>query len=127
MNVTTRNQQIKELRAKGVTFLEIAKKFHLSPERVRQITLSKFDNKDELYQRIDNIYKSKLISTTDYNWVKEEIRELSKLNRHKETVIRRRNLVRFLHDNLEFSFNQIALMMKRHHTTIMNLYNGESI
>lgn len=92
---------------------------YLSEERIRQIIRAK-DAKD-FYQDIEQKYKQTL-SESDYSWLVSEIQYLSENNRNKELVIRRRVLVRYLHDKLGYPFYRIGQLLSRHHTTIMNLY-----
>lgn len=129
MLVTQRNRQIRELRRKNPkvnTLKVLSKRYRITPERVRQICSSRLDVKD-LYLKIDQSYKDKLIKGADYNWVKTEVRRLSKQDRKKSTVIERRILVKYLVDKMDFSFFQVGILLNRHHTSITNLYYGESI
>lgn len=98
---------------------EIALKVDLSEERVRQIIRAKDVN--DFYKDIEEKYKHTL-SEADYQWLKDEIAYLSENNRNKELVIRRRILVRYLHDKLGYPFYRIGQLLSRHHTTVMNLY-----
>lgn len=121
MNLATqkRNRMIKHEYQAGTKVKELATKTSLSEERVRQIIRAKDIN--DFYRDIEEKYKDK-ISEADYNWLKEEIAYLSEDNRNKELVIRRRVLVRYLHDKLGYPFYRIGQICNRHHTTVMNLY-----
>lgn len=119
MNLQQRNRRIRQEYSQGVKVKELALKTSLSEERVRQIIRAKDIN--DFYRDVEEKYKHTL-SEADYNWLKEEIQYLSENNRNKELVIRRRILVRYLHDKLGYPFYRIGQLLSRHHTTIMNLY-----
>lgn len=120
MNLQARNRRIREEYKKGTSSVrDLASKSNLSPERVRQIIRAK--DLHDFYRDIEEKYKTTL-SEADYNWLKEEIAYLSENNRNKELVIRRRVLVRYLHDKMGYPFYRIGQLLSRHHTTIMNLY-----
>jgi chromosomal replication initiation ATPase DnaA len=119
MNLQARNRRIREEYKKDVSIRELALKNSLSQERVRQIIRAKDIN--DFYRDIEEKYKITL-SEADYQWLKEEIAYLSENNRNKELVIRRRVLVRYLHDKLGYPFYRIGQILNRHHTTIMNSY-----
>jgi len=114
-----RNRRIRQQYADGKSVKDLAAKEGLSEERIRQIIRAK--NLNDFYRDIEEKYKHTL-SEADYNWLKEEIAYLSENNRNKELVIRRRVLVRYLHDKLGYPFYRIGQLLNRHHTTVMNLY-----
>lgn len=120
MNLQQRNRRIRQdYQNKAATVKELALRTSLSEERVRQIIRAKDIN--DFYNDIETKYKEQ-ISEADYQWLKDEMEYLSKENRNKELVIRRRILVRYLHDKLGYPFYRIGQLLNRHHTTIMNLY-----
>lgn len=114
-----RDEEIKSLRKAGQTYRQISETTSLSAERVRQICND--INLQGFYEKLEEDYKD-IISEADYNWLKMEIEELSKPDRKKRFVIRRRILIKYLHDNLKMSFYQIGRVLQRHHTSIVNLY-----
>ncbi len=119
MNLQQRNRQIRHDYKNGKKVKDLAVKTSLSEERIRQIIRAKDIN--DFYRDVEEKYK-KVISEADYNWLKQEISYLSENNRNKELVIRRRILVRYLHDNLNYPFYRIGQILNRHHTSIMSLY-----
>lgn len=123
MNLQSRDRKIRQYREKGKTLEWIATRadINISPERVRQIVSENVSKKD-LYLKIEQSYKDKIIEKADYNWLTTEIKKISVRDRRKEAVIQRRLLIRYLVDKLGFSFFQVALLTKRHHSSIMNLY-----
>lgn len=91
----------------------------LSEERIRQVC-----NEIDLpsfYEKLENDY-SKIISEEDYHWLQKEVALLSVPDRTKKNVIRRKIVIQYLHDNLKMSFFQIGRLLKRHHTSVINLY-----
>lgn len=54
----------------------------------------------------------------------KEVARLSTHNRSKQVVAERRVLVTMLYDKYDLSFPQIAKLLSRDHTSIMNLYYG---
>lgn len=119
MNLQIRNRRIKQQYKLGMKVKSLATKNFLSEERVRQIIREKDVN--DFYKELEQTYKT-IISEADYKWLKDEIKLLAKENRNKEFVIRRRILVRYLHDKLNYPFYRIGQILKRHHTSIMNAY-----
>lgn len=118
--IEKRNKEIRKLNKKGMSYAKIARSFDLHPERVRQICLEVV-SKEEVYKRLDKISKE-MFYDADYNWIREEIADLIPQSRKRELVIRRRNLVRFLHDKHKMPLSDIAGVLERHHATILNLY-----
>lgn len=121
MELQVRNRKIRNEHKKGATFVSLSKKFNISSERIRQICL---DTEDKAALAADMLskYKHFLITKDDYGTLLNQIASLSKPDRKKETVLRRRELIRYLHDKLDLSFFKIALLLRRHHTSVSNLY-----
>lgn len=121
MNLDERNRQIRRHRANGWSYPEISQRFKVSAERARQVC-EQTQTRQDIYNSIEAAYRDKVIKKADYYWIKAEIERLSNPNRQKQLVIERQYLIRYLVDNLGFSFFQTAKLLKRHHTSISNLY-----
>ncbi len=117
-----RNEQIREWR-KNHSLTWIANKVQLSPERVRQICLDTGD-KNQVREEILSKYKE-LLNETGHTQLLEEIIELSKPDREQDSVMKRQELIRYLHDKLGLSFFKISLLLRRHHTSVLSLYKKE--
>lgn len=122
MELKQRNKQIRQFHEKGDSFASISRYYDISPERVRQICTQTKDP-NVLAAKMLSKYKTFLITEADYTQLLNQIVSLSKPDRSKETVLRRQELIRYLHDKLDLSFFKIALLLKRHHTSITNLYH----
>lgn len=121
LELQQRNNKIRQWRKDGKTFSWIGKETNLHPERVRQICLTSVDRELKRNQLIVT-YKEFLNSDVDYQKLLNQIYALSLPDRKQETVEKRRILVRHLHDNLNVSFYKIAILLKRNHSSISNLY-----
>lgn len=64
------------------------------------------------------------IEEGDYIWLKGEIIKLREKGREKENIVQRRELIRYLYDELGFPFYKIGSLLHKHHTTIMHNYYG---
>src|SRR5579872_363949 len=127
-------RKIKELRTKGETLSEIGRKFHVTAERIRQILAQKEVHrclthklyyKEQCYLCVEQEVYSKILLKLKKDNLRSEIRKLSVQDRSKEVVIRRKLLVKKLHDNYKMSFRKIGKELKRDHSTIMNLRSEE--
>ena len=107
------------MRRKGQTLGTISKKMSLSSERIRQICSE--NSLIEFYKKLEQEYIHKM-DEADYAWLKSEVKELTKKDRGKAPVIRRREFVRYLHDVLDMPFYKIGNLLHRHHTSISHLY-----
>ena len=131
INVTT----VRELRKKDFTLKQIGDKFGVTGERIRQI----LDKKKPQYCRKHNIqftskckycyqethYQKLLKSNLRKHNLDEEINRLAKRDRRGETIVQRKLLIKKLHDELKLSFSAIGRLLKRHHSTIIWLYNNQ--
>lgn len=116
-----RNYRIKELRLlQKKPYKTIADEYGLTVERVRQIV--KEEDKEQARRDVEERYKKKFNENLSSIQLAREIEELSKQDRRRKTVIKRRILVRYLYDVLELPFFQIATLLDRDHTSIRNLY-----
>lgn len=122
-----------EMRETGATLEEISKKFKLSAERVRQIITREpnfcikhsrsFSNRCE-YCVLEETYK-KGLSDCDIEQVLYLSKRISPTGRAMKEIIQRRLITRLLRDKYKQSFGAIGRLLKRDHTSIMNLYyNG---
>ena len=91
----------------------------LSVERIHQICNE--TNVDEFYKELQMKYHNQ-IEEDDYSWLKSEIIKLRKNNREKGNIIQKKELVKYLYNELQMSFLKIAQLLKRHHTSISHLY-----
>jgi len=121
-----RNKKIKQLRfEKKKTYREIGQIYKISTERVRQICHQKRD-KNELLKEIEFKYKKRFNDKTTFYDLKTDILELSKPNREKEKVVKRKILIDFLHDELNLPLYVIGDLLNRDHTTIRHSYYKET-
>ncbi len=122
-----------EMRENGSTLEEIAQKFKLSSERVRQIITREpnfcvkhsrafFDSCS--YCVLEAEYK-KLVKDLTIQEVCEIAASISPKGRAMEEVLRRRLITRVLRDRYSYSFPAIGRLLKRDHTSIMNLYYND--
>lgn len=117
----TRNYKIKELRIlKKWPVSKIALKYGITPERVRQIVSE--EDRDKVRKLIAQRYTQKFKNDPSFNDLIQDIEILSRANRKKESVIKRRILIRYLYDELGISFEKIGYLLDRDHTSVMNLY-----
>lgn len=91
----------------------------LSVARIKQIC-DEIDTK-QFYRDLETKY-SEMVSTADYRRIKKEVVELRKMDRQKSNIIRRRELIKYLHDELNMPFYKIGQLLKRHHTSVTHLY-----
>jgi hypothetical protein len=106
MNIKKRDRLIRELHFdKKWSYAKIGKdeRVNLSSERVSQICNEK-ENKEEILLDIKYHYKKKFTDKVTLNGLLKDIQELSRPNRKKEVVERRRILVQFLYDELDLPF-----------------------
>jgi len=126
-----RDIKIIELRKKKVRLGTIAKKFGITPERVRQIyekrnrAVCKIHNspykKECDYCLLEKTYR-KRVQNLPLNKTLQEVLALTKENRAKAVVIKRKILIKFLKDTHELNFSEIGRLLKRDHSSIRNLY-----
>lgn len=117
-----RNNHIRKLRFENkLTFNAIASRYGITVERVRQICQEPFDRNEEIKKAVDK-YKKKFNNHVSFNDLVYDIEELSKQNRRKDVVARRKILIEYLHDELELPFYRIGHLLNRDHTTITHLY-----
>lgn len=120
--MNARNKKIRYLRnSSELSLAVIAKRFNLTSERVRQIC-SEFEDKKQILRQVRKSYIKKFNDKLSYNDLIKDIKLLSKQDRKKDTVVRRRILVMFLHEELNLPFYKIGVLLDRNHTTITNLY-----
>jgi len=128
-------KQIIELRKKGYTLKEIGNKFGVSSERIRQIIkYSKLKKKScrkhhvgfydhcsvcEIIESYSNYLE--IIKNND-DLIQIECDRLSNTDRSKDLVIMRSLFIKFLFDVKKLNFSKVGRLLKRHHTSIRNLY-----
>jgi len=124
---------------KGLTLQAIGSKLNppITGERVRQILQSKekalcdthqiYYTKSCRYCNYEKNYQ-KLLDTIKKRHLEEEIGILSQIGRSGEQVLKRKLLIKKLHDDpdLKMSFSKIAKLLKRDRTTISAYYYGSS-
>lgn len=133
MNFVKRNKRIRELR-KTMKLADLAEKFNVSPERIRQIVSTKqtkycrvhkrryewfLGEQDCALCRIVHLYPA-FLRTMD---IEKELRWSSLYDRGKEQVFKRSLLVKYLKDEQGWSFARIAKFLKRDYTTVKSLYS----
>lgn len=115
-----RNERIRyERKVEKTSFTELADKYGISIERVRQICQQK--TQEEILAEVRKKFESKL-QVDNFQKFSKEIEKLSIQNRSAETVEKRRLMVRYLRNTLGLSFLKISFLLRRDHTSIMNLY-----
>lgn len=127
-----RNSKVIEMRNKNATLGEIAKKFKLSTERVRQIVSFEknycLNHNTSFTDRCGycDIEKTCRDNYLDFNRKEllDEGKELAKLGRYREDIIKKRVFVRIMRDTFGFSFSGIGRILKKDHSTILNLYHN---
>ena len=131
--MTKQQIHFRSLKKKGWTNVLIAKKYKLSPERVRQILnpliLQRCKKHDILFEKMC-LYcfilekYSKVIEKvlTDKKSIAQEFFRLSKQDRTKAVIIQRSLLIKAMRDNLRMSFSSISKTLQRDYTSIRNLY-----
>jgi Mor family transcriptional regulator len=129
--IKNRNQKILTMREQGITLGELSKKFKLSIERIRQIVSfepnycvrhSKSFLNNCPYCEIELTYKE-IYSQKDLESLLKEGKKLSSLGREKVNVLKKRIFVNILRDKYKHNFSAIGRILKKHRTTITNLYN----
>jgi hypothetical protein len=118
MKIQNRN---KKIRSSRLSTRKLAKKYHLSCSRIRQI-IQRVDDRNKLsYQKIQKEYSKKVKSLIENN-LNQEIKRLSDKGRCKKIIIQKVILIRCLKDVYGFSLHKIARLFKNHHSTIGHLY-----
>lgn len=109
------------------TYREIGAKYSLSPERVRQVLfpLAPKNSSDSILKNVQFRYEKKFRGTVKADDLIEDIKALREPNRSKESVMKRNIVVKYLYNELDLTFMEIASLMKRDHTTIMHAYYSE--
>ena len=125
MSTKLRNRKIRELHFdQGLNFSKIAKKYNLSAERISQIC-EEVEDKKTILKEVKRIYNFKTNHHPTLKALLEDIVDVSKHNRKKNKMILRKQVIRFLHDELEMPFYQIGSLINRDHSTIIHdYYNG---
>lgn len=118
---------------KGMTISEISQKFKISAERVRQVLVfepnyclkhSKYFKDICPYCEVEITYKE-MYQNRSLDELEILGKELRKLKRDKVEVIKKRIFTRIMKDKYNFNFSEIAKLLRKDRTTIMNLYyNG---
>jgi len=133
-NLKERLRKITLLRKKGSTLKEIGDAFGISQERVRQLITQKkykkcFSHHIKFlilcpYCEIKNSYL-KILSRIIKNSrsLLYEAKRLSELDRKKVSIIQKAIFIKTVKNSLHYSFNKIARLLKKHHSSIINLYN----
>lgn len=103
---------------KTMTLQEIGDKEGITAERVRQIIEG--NNTEELREQLIKDYSEAVLNMDDTR-IKEECERLSKQDREVETVEQRRILANHLIDILEYSVADVARLLNRDYSTIINL------
>lgn len=129
--MSKRDDQIIELRKKKIKLGTIAKKFGITPERVRQIyekrnrAVCEIHNspykKECEYCLLEKTYR-KRVKSLPLNRMLQEVLALTKENREKAVVIKRQILIKVLKDVHGLNFSEIGRLLKRDHSSIRNLY-----
>jgi len=141
--IQQRNIKIKKLREQGIILSEIAKKFKISNERVRQILLLPKTNWTNYIVNVVNVkycktHKKTYLTSCQYCKIKKEYKKrinkladkfleiecqrLSRPDRRAEIVCQRKMLIKYLRDKHRLSFLEIARLLKRDHTSVSSLY-----
>jgi hypothetical protein len=117
---------------KNLTLREIGLEMGVTAERVRQILNKKelkLCKKHNLHFAVrckycfqEANYKSLLKNHLKKNGLEAEIRRLAKPGRKAEVIVQKKLLIKKLHDEIGLSFNAIAKLLKRDHSTISFLY-----
>ena|SRR3990167_2868262 len=126
-----RDLQIIQLRQKRVTLAVIAKKFGLTPERVRQIYERSTWSKCSIHKSpflktcefctLEQTYE-KRVKSLPMNRLLQEVLALTKENREKAVVIKRKILIKLLKNDHKLNLSEIGRLIKRDHSSIRNLY-----
>ena len=132
MTKKLRNKKIKEL-SKKFTRKQLANKFKITSERVRQILVDYHLKLPycKIHKRCYKSYCSLCYLLAYYpkllkrNHINEEVRLLKKPDRTIETVYARALLVKYLVDNKKMKYSEIGRLLKRDHSTITHLYNKQ--
>lgn len=101
-----------------MTLQEIGEKEGISAERVRQI-IEGSDVEEKREQLIKDY--SNAILDMDEAHIQEEIARLAKPDREKETVEQRRILINHLINIKEMSVSDVASLLERDYSTIINM------
>lgn len=118
MKIQNRN---KKIRSSRLSTKKLAKKYHLSNSRIRQI-IQRVDDRNRLsYEKIQKEY-SKKVKYLVKNNLNQEVKRLTDKGRSKKIIIQRVILIRCLKDDYDFSLHRIAKLFKNHHSTIGHLY-----
>lgn len=120
---------VKRLRRKGKTLKEIAGIFGVSTAGIGQLlkpnkrcVIHGIYHTIRCYRCARKEKLDKILHRVERDGVMREIKELSVRNRSYEMLSRGRLLIKKLHDGYGLSFLTIGKLLKRHHTSIMNLY-----
>ena len=118
-----RNRKIKKLRQQKWSYKKIGEKYSITSERVRQILNNNtIPKRKDIIKQLREEYKKRFNDKLSQKHFFEDIEILSKPSRKQEDVIKRNILIIYLYDELEISFFKIAILLRRHHTSVMYLY-----
>ncbi len=117
-----RNNTIKKEYQQG-SLKQIAKKFNLSPERIRQI-VSEYRTANIPRNVLEKEYKKNIVDILLHELIQESVR-LSYKKRDTEYVVQRQIFIHTLKKIFGLPFTEIGFLLQRDHSSIMNLYNQE--
>lgn len=121
---STRDEKIRKMYLENPTewnYKALARKFHMSGERVRQIISREADQKLLEFELLKNNYLVLVGRMSEMN-LRHELAMHTKYSRTKESVYKRMVCVYYLKEKFGYSFSEIARQVKRDHTSISNLY-----
>lgn len=126
MKIEKRNLEIRKMRRSGATFVQISKKFNLSPERSRQISEEIDEKRKASFEKLKKTLQRKIYQQTSLSelWNLVAFHAISK-SRKKENILEKKLLVKYLIDECSFSALEVSDLLGCHHTTVMNLYYHE--
>lgn len=119
-----------EMYEKGISINKIANKYKISGSRVRQIINnepnycvrhSKYFEVRCPYCETESIYKQIYEKSSEVDLIVLS-KDLEDSDRSKQAILRKRIFVRVIRDKYKYSFSKIGRLLKKDHTTIMNLY-----
>ena len=125
----SRNSTIFQLQTQGKSLAEISDHVQLTRERVRQILKDKYfcNSHGRAFKDacplcdVEREYKI-VLHTADEKKLSQEIERLAGSGRTGELNVQRTLLVKFLKDKYNYSFSQLGKVMRRHYSSVMNLY-----
>lgn len=118
MLIRTRNKRIQKSK---LSIKEIAERYSISYERVRQIKLNLEQKEKEQVEKIRKEYQKQVKNIIREN-LPQEIKRLSNKGRNKKIIIQKIILIKSLRNDFNFSFIRIAKLFKNDYSTIRHLY-----